>query len=254
MSKQFIEFQEIIDTMESAKYDYKLEYQWILNNLKNRKDGKTFTLQEHLGALVFALLSNQRPWKPIADNKAKIEKLFHNFDVDYLKKINPEYLSQEMLKLKCGNRQIKKQMESLKDNIATFEKITKDYGSVDNYYNSTDTLTLVKDLSSGKYKMKQMGIALISEYLKGVGVDIVKPDVHVCRLLGRLGYTEHNPAKEKEAFDVCHKIAQEYNVFDMEVDSILWQYCADSYFQQCTDKPNCRNCLVKKCKHRLLLK
>lgn len=36
--------------------------------------------------MVFALLSNQRPWKHIEDNRANINNLFHNFDINYIKK------------------------------------------------------------------------------------------------------------------------------------------------------------------------
>lgn len=58
-------------------------------------------------------------------------------------------------------------MQSLKDNIETLERIEKDFdGSVDNYYNNTDIKKLLKSLSGGKYKLKQMGVPLVSEYLK----------------------------------------------------------------------------------------
>ena len=83
-------------------------------------------------------------------------------------------------------------------------------------------------------------------------MDIIKPDTHVKRILGRLGYTASNPATDEEAIRVCKEIAAEYGVRNVEVDAVLWQYCADKYFEFCTkDKPNCKECQAKNCKYRL---
>ncbi len=246
------EFYEIVNTMENNKYAYKKNI--TLNALNDRKNGKNYSLSDHICSMVFALLSNQRPWKPIEDNRANINELFHNFDIDYIKKTKYQTFVKKLLELNCGNRQIKKQMQTLKDNIETLERIAKKYGSVDKYYNDTDIKELLKSLSSDEYKLKQMGVPLVSEYLKGVGMDIIKPDVHVCRILTRLGYSKSNKITEDEAFDICCNIAKKYNMSNVEVDSILWQYCAKNYFEVCCDKPKCSICLVKNCKSRQALK
>ena len=245
---KYKEFGEIIQTMENNNYDYKKNS--TLNALNDRKNGKVYSISEHVSTMVFALLSNQRPWKPIEDNRENINKLFHNFDIDYIKTTDYQTFIKELLSLHCGNRQINKQMQTLKDNIETLERIEKDYGCIDNYYNNTNIKELLKSLSSGKYKLKQMGVPLVSEYLKGVGLDVIKPDVHVCRILTRLGYSKSNKISEDEALDICCKIAKEYGLTNIEVDTILWQYCANKYFEVCCDKPKCFMCLVKNCKSR----
>lgn len=244
------EFGEIINTMKFNSYDYTENITTTLNALNARKNGKNYSLSDHICSMVFALLSNQRPWKHIADNQEKIKTLFNNFDVDFIKKTNYQYFVDGLLDLHCGNRQIRKQMQSLKDNIETLERIAKDYGSVDNYYNNTDIKKLLKSLSGGEYKLKQMGVPLVSEYLKGVGMDVIKPDVHVCRILTRLGYSKSNKITDDEAFDICCAIANKYTMSNVEVDSILWQYCAKNYFEVCCDKPKCSICGVKNCKSR----
>ena len=200
--------------------------------------------------MVFALLSNQRPWKHIEANRAYINNLFKNFDTNYIKETDYQYFVDGLLAKHCGNRQIRKQMQSLKDNIETLERIEKDYDSVDNYYNKTDIKDLLESLSGGTYKLKQMGVPLVSEYLKGVGMDVIKPDVHVCRILTRLGYSKSNKITDDEAFDICCDIAKEYSISNVEVDSILWQYCAKNYFEVCCDKPKCSICKVSNCKSR----
>lgn len=244
------EFGEIINTMKFNSYDYTENITITLNALNDRKNGKNYSLSDHICSMVFALLSNQRPWKHIADNQEKIKTLFNNFDVDFIKKTDYQDFVDGLLALHCGNRQIRKQMQSLKDNIETLERIAKDYGSVDNYYNNTNIKELLKSLSGGKYKLKQLGVPLVSEYLKGVGMDVIKPDVHVCRILTRLGYSKSNKITDDEAFDICCDIAKEYNISNVEVDSILWQYCAKNYFEVCCDKPKCSKCKVSNCKSR----
>ena len=173
--------------------------------------------------MVCAMLSNNRPWERIAENSEKIDAIFQNFNIDYLLTASPEELEQKLREIKCGNRQIKRQMIGLSDNIKTLQQIATDCGTIDNYYNSTAIDVLIKSLSTPgqKYKLKGMGTPLVCEYLKGVGFDIIKPDVHVCRIVGRLGYSKHNPATLQEALDVCKAITDEYNLSQVAVDTVF---------------------------------
>ena len=50
--------------------------------IHQRKQGKRFSLAEHVEGLMFALLSNQRSWKGISDNEDKIKKIFFEFDLN----------------------------------------------------------------------------------------------------------------------------------------------------------------------------
>ena len=66
---------------------------------------------------------------------------------------------------------------------------------------------MVKELSIfySKNKLKCMGVPLVCEYLKGVGIGVVKPDVHLRRIIGRLGYSSKKPADEWETIDIFKK-------------------------------------------------
>lgn len=252
MEKKYAEFGEIIKTMKDNNYNYNRDN--ILKAYNSRKKGKKYSLTDHVEAMVFSLLSNQRPWNTIETNRSNIKKIFKDFDVEYIKKTDYQVFIDEICTLRCGNRQIHNQMKYLKDNIETLERIEKDFGSVDSYFNNTDIRILLKDLSRGKYKLKQMDVPLVCEYLKNVGVDLVKPDVHICRILKRLGYTESDKISNNEVINICSDIAKEYNMPLAEVDTILWQYCADNYFEICCNEPKCSICLVKNCKYRQLNK
>lgn len=250
----YIEFKEIVDTMEAQNYDWRKEIRDIERVQEKRKNKVDFSLTEHVKAMVYSMLSNNRPWDGIAKNSEKIDAIFKNFHIDYLLTASPEELEQKLKEIKCGNRQIKNQMLNLSGNIKTLQRIASDFGTIDNYYNSTDVNTLIKSLSDSrkKYKLKWMGVALVCEYLKGVGIDIIKPDQHVCRIIGRLGYSKHNPATVQEALDVCKTIADEYDLSQAAVDTVFWQYCAKDKFEICSDVPKCNHCGVQNCPNKIL--
>lgn len=263
---KYPEIQQIIDTMIKAGYDYKKEIEEIEVMQKRATIGMgselssdssvtsvtSLALADHVKAMVYAQLSNNRPWQPIYNNRLKIDAIFSHYDINLLKKVNPTILIDEITKIHCGNRQIKRQMQSLRANIETLERIQADHGSISGYYSTTSLVDVIKSLSqSGKnYKLNCMGIPLVCEYLKGVGVEVIKPDSLLCRLLGRLGYSKKIPATSWEAIEICKKIGDEYGLSQVEIDTILWQYCAKDKFEVCTDRPKCAQCGVYNCPSR----
>ena len=263
---KYPEIQQIIDTMIKAGYDYKKEIEEIEVMQKRAMIGMgsasssnssvtsvtAFALADHVKAMVYAQLSNNRPWQPIYNNRLTIDAIFSHYDIELLKKANPTTLVDKITEIHCGNRQIKRQMKSLKANIETFERIEEEHGSISDYYAKINLVDVIKSLSqSGKnYKLDCMGIPLVCEYLKGVGVEVIKPDSLLCRLLGRLGYSKKIPATPWEAIEICKEIGAEYGLSQAEVDTILWQYCAKDKFEVCTDKPKCAQCGVYNCPNR----
>ena len=242
----FPEFRLLMETMKEGGGSNSEDAEKALSNIRKRKSGKEYSLSEHVDAMVFSLLSSQRDWKPIEQNADRIRSIFHNFDITWILAKTPEQLNalvDELKAIKCGNRQIKNQIQTLPDNIKTLQRIAEEHGSVDQYYNKTPAQELLQALSDGRstYKLKQMGVPLVSEYLRNVGIDLVKPDVHVTRLLGRLGYTEHSPATFEEVFNVCDKIGKTYGIYNVQVDAILWGYCADGRLKKCIASPDCQN-------------
>lgn len=250
--EKFSQFKELVNTMNAQGYNWHKEIHDIEQAQEKRKNSVAFSLSDHIKAMVYAMLSSNRPWEGIARNSEKINEFFHDFDSSYLMAASPNDLIRQLTDIKCGNRQLKNQMLNLKDNINTLQRISSDYGTIDNYYNSTDIDALIKSLSvpGQKYKLKYMGTPLICEYLKGVGLDIIKPDVHVCRIIGRLGYSKHNPATEQEAIDVCREIAREYDLSLAAVDTIFWQYGANDKFMLCGSTPACDSCGANQCPSR----
>jgi thermostable 8-oxoguanine DNA glycosylase len=86
------------------------------------------------------------------------------------------------------------------------------------------------------------------EYLRNVGIEAVKPDQHICRMVGpeRLGLTDISPSPE-QAEQVLKTVASEANVGPTYLDNILWIFAAKDYAAICTADPRCEICLVRTC-------
>lgn len=241
-NRKYPEFNKMLEVMKEMDYDFTKNESFL--HVHDRKD-KHFTIEDHISALVFSQLSANRPWIGIEKHEEELIEIFHNFDPEYLKNVNPEVLEEEIKSIKCGNISIHKQMTGLKDNILIFERLEEEYGSMDDFVMSDEPVEIAKKLSKGEYKLKGVGLALACEYLKGVGIDVIKPDIHICRILGRFGYSKTEKATDKEAIAIIDDISREYNMPKMEIDTILWQYCAKGYLEICDSNPKCHICDIK---------
>jgi hypothetical protein len=227
-----------------------------LDKIIERKNGKIYSINEHMNAIIYSLLSNQRPWQHIEENRNKIDKIFFDFDKERLRKTEASYFVESLKEIHCANRSINRQMNGLKDIIDVLDRILERYGKIDDFYNNHPKVKegypyyLVKELADrkNKYKLKNMGIALVCEYFKNIGIDIAKPDTHIMRMLGKniLGFSKNTLAAPEEAIKYIKEIADKNCTSQMEVDALLWLYCADGYGEICTkDNPKCFKCIIK---------
>lgn len=239
------------------------EYTHIKKQIDRRKNGDTFTVTDHIRAIVYSMLTSGAAWnrlEPYIDIETGriwiVDEIFYQYDVDKLLSTDPSELVGQITAQTLGTPYIKNQMNSLiNTNIKKLLALEKEYGSIDNFYQSiinTDSTmkTLVKELSAvGKpYKLAQLGEALTAEYLRNVGYDVAKPDRHICRILGSeyLGCSQRKYAAPYEAIDIIADIAKSLNKLAAEVDYILWAYCASGFGEVCTLKnPKCQSCVAK---------
>lgn len=239
------------------------ENTYIKHQIDKRNNGGNFSINDHIRAMVYSLLSSGIVWERVEkgiDIKTgrinPIDDIFHNYDVDYILKCNPDQLTDDIKNFGCASQSTRKQMKALvSKNIDKLICLEQKYGSIDSYYQKfterDKTLkTLVNRLSVPKSedKLDEMAEPLVAEYLKNVGYDIAKPDRHIKRILGCkiLGCSEYEEVPVYEAFDIVAEIAQEMNKQVAEIDYILWSYCADGYGEICTSKnPKCDKCVAK---------
>lgn len=219
----------------------------LIRNIKARREGRAFSFEDNIKGLVYAFLSNQKKWKDIVPQMGNIDELFFNFDKNRILSTSPEYFYNGIFALKCGNRSTRKQMESLAYNIQVLEGIERDYGSLENFYETYPTDKVAKMISSGKYKLRQIGYPLAWEFLRRVGLDGAKPDLHMRRILGRdrLGYSDSSIASEAEVIQIFDDMARNTGYLKSHLDIVLWSYCADGYGEICTATPKCNRCVIR---------
>ncbi|MGN0905831.1 MAG: hypothetical protein ACI4NM_01675, partial [Bullifex sp.] len=214
-----------------------------------RRNGKQFSLEEHIEGLVCAQLTNQTKWSRIVPHLDEIRKLFFNYDAKEIKKHPGSWFADGICALKCGNISIRAQMDSLGRNIALMESIVSEYGSMDAFVTSVPPVKLVKMLSSGKseYKLEMLGEALAWEYIRNVGIDGCKPDTHLCRFLGnaRMGSSSGPISTVSETVEQVEALSEETGLSLSSIDSIIWCYCADGFGEVCTASPDCSKCVVR---------
>lgn len=232
-----------------------LQYECVIDKyVKERNSGKQYSLQDHLRALIYAQLSNQTKWSRIVSHLPEIDSALFNYEPEKLKTAPAEELVKKLFFIKCGNRSTRAQMTALSENICTFEKIEKQYGSIDSFITSEQPHSIVKKLSvpTSPYKLQQVGEALAWEYIRNVGIDGAKPDTHIRRFLGcnRMGTSKGNVATIEEALYQIDVLAKETGLTKAAIDNLIWSFCADGYGEICSATPHCEICpLISMCKH-----
>jgi len=228
---------------------------WENNRFLNKRlKGDTFSLSDHIRAMVYSMLNAERGWAGVDVKIEQIDKIFYDFDPERLMNESPETLEDAVKDISCGNRLLGSHMRALKTNIEKLKSLESQNGSIDTYYQtlmgeSASLKVVVRALSDyqSKDKLTGLGVPLVSEYLRNVGYDVPKPDRHIKRILGsrRLACSKKETVSEFEAFDIIARLAQETDRTSAEVDYILWAYCANGYGEVCTAIPNCAECVAK---------
>ena len=220
----------------------------LTEEIEKRKTGKKYTIRDHLRGMIYSLLSNQTKWYRIEPHLLEIDKLFYDYDPKMLLAADPEHFCQGLFDMKCGNMNTKAQMKALADNIHTFHRIETEYGSIDSFITSEPADIIVQKLSkaTSPYKMKMLGEALAWEYLRNVGIDGAKPDTHLRRFLGadRMGTGLHSPATISEVNEQIASLSEKTGMTKVEVDNLIWSFCADGFGEICTAKPHCDVCPI----------
>ena len=100
------------------KYDETID-----NKVSARKDGKNYNFSEHMKAIVYSLLSAQRPWAKVVKHLDEIDSIFFGYDAERILEQPDTFFVEHIRAIKCGNRSINDQMKYLPDNVATLPLI-----------------------------------------------------------------------------------------------------------------------------------
>lgn len=222
--------------------------------MDDRVAGKCFSFSEHLKGVIYSLLSAQTVWANVERHKDDIDILFFFYVPSSILEHDYTYYVNGLHRIGCGSRLTNNQMKALPDIIATMQRIVNDYGSMDAFVTSAPVDDIVKKLSAGgsKYKLRQIGPALAWEYLRNVGIDGAKPDVHMKRILGcnRLGASRSENASDEEVINTVRNLSKKTGLWMGQIDYLFWAYCATDKGEICTAEPKCNKCVIREyCNH-----
>ncbi len=251
------------DTLYHRDSNKTWENSFVAIQIQRRVNGECFSMQDHIRAMVYAMLSSGNAWSKVAavtdgrGNIPVVDEIFCQYDCKQLQKVSCEQLHEKIKGIKCATQSTSAQMNVLFDNIHMLKEWEKLNGSIDEFYekmikidSSMKALISVLSTIGSPFKLKQMDVALVCEYLRNVGFDLPKPDRHLRRILGKecLCFSEADMVPPYEAIDIVTKIACALSKPVAEVDYILWAYCAKEYGEVCTKKgQNCNTkCVVQK--------
>lgn len=135
-------------------------------------------------------------------------------------------------------------------NAEVFIQIQDEHGDFKTYIQNFDGFDkMVGDL---KNKFNYLGSTTVYDFLREIGFDFAKPDVHLRRIMYRLGFLENDKDSHKNRSKI-HSITKEFarieNTKVSVVDAVFWLYGSGSteYVQYgiCTEKPKCNECDLK---------
>lgn len=247
MKKDYVQIFKLLDEyLKDKVQDIDLT---ILDAVNARKNGKSFSFEEHLKGFIYAQLSALVSWKKIKDNQSRLDEIFCDFDRQQLKEKSAEDLINEITAIKCHNPYTtKNQMRSLKANIETFERIEHDFDSLEKFITHSTPSNIIKLLadSNSTYKLKYAGVALVCEYLRNVGMDIIKPDVHIKRIASSERLNLVTAKNDYKIMDEFQELAKQIGISQVKMDYLLWNYCSKGYGEVCSATPKCDKCVINK--------
>ena len=182
-----------------------------------------------------------------------IKKAFDNFNIQKI----ADYDEEKITRLTANSNIIRHptKIKATVNNAKKVIEILRQYGSFANYLNSyRSLLILAQDLVE---EFDFLGRETVWDFLKDIGFEAIKPDVHVRRILFRLGLIsseESSPETTKEVFEVAKKMSEATGGPLGVIDSVLWFYGADRPREIrkpiCGAEPVCSECyLTEYCRY-----
>jgi hypothetical protein len=216
---------------------------------RRRAQGELIPLAHHMRGMILTLLSAHRSWRPLARRLGQLELVFGHYKPDYLERIAPQQLAAEVEQLGCGNRRVREQMEAIRPNLETMQRIEAEYGCMDQFVEH-DTPGAVAQLlgkPGSRWKLKELGPALALEYLKLVGIRDATPGAHVRRICGpeRLALLDGRETDE-EAAGKMRLLAEAAGAHPVAFDNMLWLLGASEYGGICGAQPRCDVCELRR--------
>lgn len=115
----------------------------------------------------------------------------------------------------------KRKMRDCIVNAGNIKKMSEKFGSFGEFLNKNQKTPTI--LKGELMKFGSIGPAVVLDYLKNIGMDFIKPDVHILRVFSRLGLID-----SEVSFYPAINAAESFKLATAErlsvIDAVFWMY------------------------------
>lgn len=176
-----------------------------------------------------------------------IKKAFSNYDIDKVS----QYTDGELKKMMNNPKLIRneKKLRACIKNAKIMKGISKECGSFGEYLDQKkNELEKLKEELIERFRY--LGNVLVLDYLRDVGIDAIKPDVHVVRVMHRLGLIgsgDMSPGNIGRVIGAASQMSRESGEKLSVIDAVFWMYGGggDNHVKKAIcpkNKPLCSEC------------
>lgn len=212
-----------------------------------------------LERLLFTLQNRQRFSRTIRfqEHKEETKKLLYDFDV---KKIADDYKSDHAVeRLHTKLCPVFKWDVNARTPMLWCEGLIQGAQQLAKFQNSTDLVSKIRNFKGTEmvhywmkhYPIKGMGFALTCDFLKEIGFDLAKPDVHIKGVLDSVFNLSENTLEDEEYLTLFMNIVnslkkiKDPNLSAYKLDKMIWLVCTNDFYLDRCEK-NLRQNLIEK--------
>ena len=99
---------EILNRIEKMLQEKHISVETMthLEWIQARSAGKQFSMSEHIRAMIYSLLTNNRRWDQVERNIEEIDKIFYDYDKERKLNTPPEFFVEQIQKIKVNGRTV----------------------------------------------------------------------------------------------------------------------------------------------------
>jgi endonuclease III len=221
-----------------------------------------------------AVMSRQTDWDKVKEALPALKEALFDYDIckiAVLTNADVDKIFEEKLKGKTKIYLLRRKLKECKNNAKVFQDIRKGHGSVwkfiensliKNEYDGSlkcyirpkdDVLITYFTRTDGQFKLSGVRSTICREFFNNIGIDELKPDVHVIRVFGSIGIKgmrSQDPKKAREEGKENNADVRQIGITMAEtlgkprkyVDSLLWNF-GRSICKKTS--PTCTSCKLK---------
>lgn len=198
----------------------------------NSLSTKEITNREILAELSWIVYASGFRYDVIRKYWGRISEAFHKFEVSEVALL-AENLEEHAKEVCCasGFKNLRKAKWCIQNaqRIVELDSELENKGGLKGYFvelSKIGTYELVNmtPLLLDELRFKGIGKTTIFHLLKNIGIDIFKPDIHVCRILSRLGLIDEQNASILDICEAMCSLSSYHGIKVSELDTLLFVY------------------------------